>query len=247
MKFFLISLWFLSVVVSAGEVSIAVSTNAGHVMGELKTEFIKENPDIDVKITLASSGILLKHIRKGSDYGVFMSANMDYPQALYDDKIAITKPLVYAQGALAFFSTTPQDFFKGMDLLKTDAIKHVAIADPKTAPYGKAAIEALKDAGIYKEIKHKIIYAKNIGQAFTYTVMAAEIGIVSKSSLFSPKMKRYQEGIGWTTVNPGLYAPIRQGIVLLENAKDNNEYKTFYNFVLSNKAKRIFQKYGYIY
>ena len=175
-----------------------------------------------------------------------MSANMKYPEALYDDKIAITEPIVYAQGALAYLAVKAQDFSKGMSMLRDEKISRIAIANPKTAPYGKAAVEAMKNAKVYDSIKAKFVYAESISQTVAYAVTAADIGLVAKSSLYSPKMSAYKKGVNWVPVDPALYTPIEQGIVLLKNAKGNNEYKTFYEFILGEKARRIFKKYGYI-
>lgn len=236
---------FLSSLV-AGEITIAVAANVSYTIDELKAEFAKSHPDTKVQVTLGSSGKLTAQIRNGAPYGLLMSANMIYPQALYDDKIAITKPLVYAEGTLALLSVKKQDFSKGLALLEEDRIVKIAIANPKTAPYGKAALEALKNASIYDTVKSKFVYGESISQTVSYTMLAAEIGLIAKSSLYSPKMRQFKENINWSAIDPGLYTPIQQGIVLLKQSDDHQEYRTFYDFILSDKAKAIFKKYGYI-
>ena len=80
----------------------------------------------------------------------------------------------------------------------------------------------------------------------TYALSAADIGFIAKSSLYSPKMSAYKKDVNWAEVDPKLYTPIKQGIVLLKFAKENKEYQAFYDFILSEKAKTIFKKYGYI-
>jgi len=229
----------------ASEINIAVAANVSYAVDELKAEFAKTNPDTKVQVTLGSSGKLTAQIKNGAPYGLFMSANMKYPQALYGDKIAITKPIVYAQGVLAYLSVKKQDFSKGIALLKDDKIIKIAIANPKTAPYGKAAIEAIKKADIYDAVKSKFVYGESISQTVSYAVMAAEIGIIAKSSLYSSKMSQYTENVNWSPVDPSLYTPIQQGIVLLKHSKNDTAYRAFYDFILSDKAKVIFKKYGY--
>ena len=229
----------------AAEINIAVAANVSYAIDELKSEFAKTNPDTKVQVTLGSSGKLTAQIKNAAPYGLFMSADMKYPQALYDEKIAITKPIVYAQGALAYLSVKKQDFSKGMTLLKEDKIIKIAIANPKTAPYGKAAVEALKNANIYNAVKSKFVYGESISQTISYAVMAADIGLVAKSSLYSPKMHRYVESVNWSPVDFSLYTPIQQGIVLLKYSEGNKAYRAFYDFILSDKAKAIFKKYGY--
>ncbi len=230
----------------AGEINIAVAANVSYAMDELKAEFAKISPQTKVQVTLGSSGKLAAQITNGAPYGVFMSANMKFPEALYVQGSATTKPVVYAQGSLAYLSVQKQDFSQGINLLISKNINKIAIANPTTAPYGKAAIEAIQKAGIYNQVKDKFVFAESISQTVTYAITAADIGIIAKSSLYSPKMKQYKEGVNYAEVDPKLYTPIQQGIVLLKFANNNKEYKAFYDFILSEKAKIIFKKYGYI-
>ncbi len=237
---------FLGVSAEAGEINIAVAANVSYAIDELKAEFAKKHPDTKVLVTLGSSGKLTAQIKNGAPYGLFMSANMKYPQALKKDKIAISEPVVYAQGALAYLSSKPRDFSKGVSLMRDGSINKIAIANPKTAPYGKAALEALKNGGVLKEAKGKFVYAESISQAVAYAVSAADIGFIAKSSLYSPKMAIYKVGVNWTEVDAALYTPIKQGVVLLKAAKNNSEYRAFYEFILSPEAKNILRSYGYI-
>jgi len=174
-----------------------------------------------------------------------MSANMKYPQALYENGLALNKPKVYANGSLVFISKKPQDFSKIFKLLESSNIRKIAIANPKTAPYGIATKEALQNAKIYEKIKDKFIYGESISQTVSYTMIATDIGIVAKSSLYSPKMKKYQNTTNSLDVNPELYTAISQGIVILKSAKDNQEVKDFYTFIFTKKAQKILENYGY--
>ncbi len=246
MKHLWIVLAFMGISLSAGEITIAVAANVSYAIDELKEEFAKSHPDTKVRVTLGGSGKLTAQIKSGAPYGLFMSANMKYPQALYDDRMAITKPLVYAQGALAYLSVKKLDFSKGMELLRDEKIEKIAVANPKTAPYGKAAEEAMKNAKIYDDVKSKFVYGESISQTVSYAVIAADIGIIAKSSLYSSKMAEYKEDVNWASVDPALYTPIKQGIVLLKYGEENKEYKAFYDFILSDKAKVILKKYGYM-
>jgi molybdate transport system substrate-binding protein len=246
MKKILLSLCFTALTLAAGEINIAVAANVSYAIEELKAEFAKISPDTKVQVTLGSSGKLTAQIKNGAPYGLFMAANMKYPEALHADGIAVTKPVVYAQGALAYLSAKPTDFSKGINLVAEKNIKKVAIANPKTAPYGKAAVEAMKNGGVFEAVEKKFVYAESISQTVTYAVTAADIGFIAKSSLYSDKMKRYKEEVNWKAVDPKLYTPIKQGIVTLKNGADNAEYKAFYDFILSEKAKTVFKNYGYI-
>lgn len=230
----------------AGTINIAVAANVSYAIEELIKEFNKTNPDTKIQVTLGSSGKLVAQIKNGAPFNIFMSANMGFPQALYDEKIAITKPVIYAEGALAMFSSKELDFSKGIDLIKDSSILKIAIANPKTAPYGTAAIEVMKNAGLEEFIKDKLVYAESISQVLNYATTAADIGFIAKSSLYEENMSKYEEKINWISLDTKLYKSIEQGIVIINNAKDNSEVKAFYDFILSAKAKEIFINYGYI-
>lgn len=131
-------------------------------------------------------------------------------------------------------------------MLANKDIEKIAIANPKTAPYGTAAIEALKNANILDKVESKFVYAESISQAVTYAMTAADVGFIAKSSLYDEKMSQYKENINWISVDPKLYTPIDQGIVILNRAKDNKEAKAFYDFILSDNAKKIFIDFGYL-
>lgn len=246
MKKIIFSLAFLYTSIFAGQINIAVAANVSYAIEELIKEFNNTNPNTKVIVTLGSSGKLTAQIKNGAPYNIFMSANMKFPQALYDENIAITKPIVYAQGALAILSAKEINFKNGIDLIKDEKIKKIAIANPKTAPYGAATIEAFENAKIYEDIKEKLVYAESISQTVSYTITAANIGFIAKSSLYDKNMAKYKENINWISVDSALYSPINQGIVIISNAKDNQEVKAFYDFILSDKSKKIFEKYGYL-
>jgi len=238
--------FFIFTSLNAGTINIAVAANVSYAIDDLKKEFNKTYPDTNVRVTLGGSGKLTAQIKYDDPYHIFMSANMRYPDALYEEKIAITKPLIYAQGSLAILSVRKKDFSNGINIVNDLNIKKIAIANPKTAPYGKATVEALKNAKVYDGIKKKFIYGESISQTVSYTVVAADIGFIAKSSLYSPNMKQFKKGINWVDVDSRLFTPINQGIVILKAGENNNEVKAFYDFIQSTKAKEIFKRFGYL-
>ena len=245
LKNFLLVTLFLTSSLFASTISIAVAANVSYAIKPLIKEFNKRQPNTKVRVTLGSSGKLTVQIKHGAPYGLFMSANMNYPDALYRDKIAVTKPRIYAQGALAYLSTKKRDLSKGIQITRESSIKKIAVANPKTAPYGIATREALLNAGIYKEVKSKFIYGESVAQTVSYAMVAADMGFIAKSALFSPNMKQYKKGVNWEDVDPKLYTPIDQGVVILKNATTNSEIKSFYDFLFTKSAQSILQKFGY--
>ncbi len=229
----------------AGTIKVAVAANVSYAINDLIKDFNKEHPDIKVEVNLGSSGKLAAQILSLAPYDIFLAANMGYPKALYSRGKAVTKPRVYSFGELALLSLKDINISKGLELLQDSSIKKIAVANPKTAPYGVATKEALIKAKLYDKVKRKFIYGQSIGQTLIYTLKAADIGFVAKSSLFSKELSYLKEGKNWIEVQKELYKPTKQGIVLLNRAKNNKEAVAFYNYILSSRAKEIFRKYGY--
>jgi len=245
LKVFLASV-VLSASVLAGEISVAVAANLSDVIEVFKAEFAKTNPNTKVNTVLGASGKFTTQIKAGAPFDLFLSADMTFPESLYAEKLAVTKPIVYASGALAMMSTRGLDLSKGIGIITDAKVEKIALANPKTAPYGTASIEAFKNAGIYDKVESKLVFGESISQAVQFATTAADVGFVHKSAFYSESMKKYKEGKEWVNVDTKLYTPIAQGIVLLKQAENNAEAKAFYDFVLSAKAKQIFQDYGYL-
>ena len=255
MKKKFLALMILSSSIFAGEITVAAAANVTYAMDKLVKEFNKTNPDTKVQVTLGSSGKLVAQIENSAPYDIFMSADMKFPQALFDKKLTKTPPVIYAQGALAMLSSKELDYSKGLNILNDKSISKIAIANPKTAPYGAAALEAIKNAKI-GDVESKFVYAESISQAVTYATTATDIGFVAKSSLYEGNMTQYKENKNWVSVDPKLFNSIDQGIVILDTAnslvgliknddKKQEEVKAFYDFILSDRAKKIFIDYGY--
>ena len=228
---------------NAGEINVFAAANVTYAFDELKAEFAKSNPDTKVTVTLGASGALSTQVKNGAPADVFMAANMKFVQDLYDTKFAVTEPVVYAQGALALFTIRDIDLAKGINAV--EGLKAIAIANPETAPYGKASIEALKKAGIYDKVEKNVILAKSIGEALSQALSAADVGFIAASSMYDKKMAEYKEGKNFILIDPALYTPIDQGMVILKHGENNPEAKAFYDFIRSDRAKEIFRKFGY--
>lgn len=236
---------FTLVSLPAGKISIAVAANVSYAIDPLVNTFKREHPKTEIELIFGSSGKLTSQIKHGAPYDLFLSANMTYPMALCDANMSVNRPVLYAQGSLAILSVKERHYEDGLLLLNTADIQKIAIANPKTAPYGVATEEALKNAGLYEALKDKFVYGESISQTIIYTTTAADIGIVARSSLYAPQMLKYKKGVQWSDVNATLYTPIDQGMVMLKRAEGNAEVKAFYDFMLGAKAKEILTSFGY--
>ncbi|MCF6206149.1 MAG: molybdate ABC transporter substrate-binding protein [Sulfurovum sp.] len=240
-----VMLWLIFSSLHAGTVHIALAANMSEAIKPLVARFEQQHPQSRVEYTIGGSGKLAAQIANGAPFDLFLSANMAYPQRLYQEGHTVTEPVVYAQGALVLLSVKPRDMQEGLKILRSEKIDRIAIANPKTAPYGVAAVEALKYVGLYDALLPKFVYGESISQTLTYTLRAVDIGIVAKSALFGPNMKQFKEGINWVDVPKESYTPIAQGMVLLKRAEDNRDAGSFFSYMQSAEAKKILAQYGY--
>ncbi|HQS58025.1 MAG: molybdate ABC transporter substrate-binding protein [Gallionellales bacterium 35-53-114] len=231
--------------VAAESLTVAVAANVKFVFDELKTEFRKSS-GIDAKGVFASSGKITAQIKSGAPYDVFLSADMEFPQALYQDGFAVAAPKVYARGVLVLWTLQPLDLSQGLVVLATPAVKKVAMANPKLAPYGREAMHALDYFKLRSAVEPRLIYGESIAQVNQYIdTRSVEIGFTAKSVVLAPQM----QGRGkWIEVPRESYQPIEQGLVLLKHGAQSNAAaaKLFIEFMASAKARAILDKFGYI-
>jgi molybdate transport system substrate-binding protein len=241
--FFILLFTLLSL--QAQNVTVALAANVSYAIADLKNNFLKKYPQAEIEITVGGSGKLATQIQHGAPYDIFLSANMEYPLRLYKESMTLNKPQVYACGALALLSKKERKLDENLSTLNTHEIHTIAVANPKTAPYGKAAKEALENVKLYKKLQKRFIYGESISQTLLYTLRAADVGFIAKSALFAPQLRKFQKNKNWVEVEKRLYKPIQQGAVLLKHAQDNTTAEAFYNYLFSKEAQMIFAQYGY--
>jgi len=235
----------LASLLNASSITLAVAANASYATAALIKEFNKTYPDIEVKTILGSSGKLTAQISHNAPYDLFMSANMGYPQYLYEQKLAIAPPKVYAQGELVLLSKKTLHSRDIKTVLTDTKVSKIAVANPKTAPYGVATKEYLKNSALYELLKPKFIYGESISQTLSYAMSVTSIGFVAKSALFSPQLSTLKKGDNWLDLDSHLYQVIDQGIVILKHGASKRGSREFYDFIFSQKAQKIFQAFGY--
>lgn len=223
-------------------ISIATAANMQFAMKELSENFTQKT-GINCEIMVSSSGKLTAQIKEGAPYDIFVSADMKYPNNLYNAGFTKTKPVIYGYGKLVLW-TLFDSIKPSFKILQNKNIKHIAVANPKTAPYGKATYQLLQKKTILSLLEPKFVFGESIAQTNQFiTTKSAEIGFTAKSVVVAPQTK----GKGnWIEVNEEFYTPISQGIVLLKNGSGNkNHTQQFYNFILSDEGKNILSKFGY--
>ena len=232
-------------VAGAETLTVAVAANVKFVFDELKAEF-KKTSGIDANGVFASSGKINAQIKSGAPYDVFMSADMAFPEALYREGYALAAPKVYARGVLVLWTLQPLDLTQGISVLNNPAVKKVAMANPRLAPYGAEAMRALEHFKLRAAVEPRLIYGESIAQVNQYIDMqAADIGFTAKSVVLAPKM----QGRGkWIELPRDSYLPIEQGIVMLKHGNETNPLaaRKFMEFMASANARAILEKFGYI-
>jgi len=215
---------------------IATAANMQYAMNEIIARF-EQKYGINCDLIVSSSGKLTAQIMEGAPYDVFVSADMKYPNTLFVNNFTSNSPKVYAHGNLVLW-TNKLNNKPTLEILSTKNIKHIAIANPKTAPYGKAAVELLKHLNIYNKVESKLVYGESIAQTNQFIITgAAEVGFTAKAVVLAPNLKSKRNYI---ELDSKMYSPIKQGVVILKNGKSNPEYKKkFYTFLISKKGAEI--------
>ena len=206
---------------------------------ELITIF-KEETSINCKIVLGSSGKLCAQIEAGAPYDVFLSANAKYTDYLTIKNTSYPTPQTYAIGKLAVFSTTINTNNLLQSLTSTE-VKKIAIPNPNSAPYGEIAKESLLKLRLYKTLQPKLVFGESVQQTNQFVVVgAADVGFTSVSTFYSksPVLKK----VNWTPIPDSLYSPLQQQLLILNNHTNTQK---FTDFMLSSKAQKILQNYGY--
>jgi len=251
MKKIVIYLLYLSVFHSfslcADEVNVAVASNFKYTLEKLAADF-KVKTGHDLVISSASTGKLFAQIIHGAPYHIFLSADERRADLLIDKHRAREEnSQVYALGKLVLLSNLkPRHDCK--EVLYSRRIKHLAIANPKIAPYGAAAEQVLTKLGLWQQLKPRLVIAENIAQASLFVVTGnAEAGFVASSVLAGAKrqsMDVIDAGCVWE-VPTDMYLPIKQKMVILDKAETNPAARDFFQYMQSGEAKSIIQAAGY--
>ncbi len=228
------------------KVSVAAAANVSSIAEPLSASFHKSYPDYTVEFTFGASGALVTQILNGAPFQVYLSADTGFPQKLVDAGMTSGPVQVYAVGKLILLTTKRLDLSKGLAVLLDPSVVQFANCNPETAPYGRAAQEALQRAGLFDKVKSKLVVAQTVTQALQFTLTSTDAGFVNKSALYGKDVKQWdKEGVYWIAVDPDLYSPIEQGFVVLKTAATRPAVSAFSRFLLSPEAQAVFAANGY--
>ena len=226
---------------------VAMASDLRFVAVELQKEFEQQSPEMKLNPKFGSSGELFAQISNQAPYDVFLSADMQFPQKLVEAELTTEDSLFqYAIGHIVLWvrndSPLPVEA-QGAEILKDPQLKKLAIANPKLAPYGRAAEAALKKLGLYEGLQEKLVLGKNVAQAAQFAESgAADAAVVGLSFAMAPEFA--SKGKYWK-FPADLYPQMDQGGVILKQTNDPVGAKKFRDFLQTPRARDIFKKYGF--
>ena len=227
----------------AGEITIAVASNFLAPAKNIAAAFETQTND-RVLISAASTGKLYAQISNGAPFEIFLAADSKHPALLIAQNLAIQhSSFIYAIGRLALWSPEKNKIIDSLNTLRQHDIRYIAIANPKTSPYGRAAYETLLDMNLWSSLKPKIVQGENINQAFQFTASGnADLGFVALSQILNPHNQK--PGSRWE-VPQKLHTPLDQMAVLLQAGAANVTAKLFLQFLQGPVARVIIKSFGY--
>lgn len=228
------------------ELLVAAAADLNPALNEIAQHFQKSK-GTHVKVSFGASGALTQQIQNGAPFDVFFSADMDYPRQLIGQGQADAASLFqYSLGKLVLWvpaSSSLDVEHKGMDILLDSSVKKIAIANPQHAPYGRAALTALKHAGLYDRVADRLVLGENVSQAAQFAESGnAQAGFVALAHAMSPAIKNM--GKFWI-VPADYYPPLQQGVVIITRSQNKTEANAFLNYVKTKEASEVLRKYGF--
>ncbi len=230
---------------AAEELTVAAAADLNFAMQEIAKKYHDATGNT-LKASYGSSGNFFVQIQNGAPFDLFFSADVNYPQKL--EAAGVAEPgtlLKYAVGKIVLWvpNGSKLDLSKGIHVLTDSAVKKIAIANPAHAPYGRAAEAALRKAGIYDQIKSKLVLGENISQTAQFVDTGnADVGMIALSLAMSPTMKsrgRYVE------IPTALYPPIEQGAAVINTSSHKDAAKQFLQLLKRPEYQAIFKSYGF--
>jgi molybdate transport system substrate-binding protein len=234
---------FFAGAVSAEDVQVAVAANFAAPMQAIAAAFEKKTGH-KARLAFGSSGKFYAQIKNGAPFQVLLSADDEIPARLEREGMAVAGTrFTYAIGRLALWSASEGVVDSRGEVLKKGDYAHLAIANPKLAPYGGAAIEVLKNRGLLEAVQPKLVQGENIAQTWQFAASGnAELGFVARSQI--TRGGKLSHGSAWI-VPANLHPPIRQDAVVLANGRGNTAAGALMAYLRSEQAKAVIRAYGY--
>lgn len=245
-KSFVLTLLFVAYATSlrAEQALVAVAANFSAPMQQIALAFQKDTGH-QLKLSFGATGGIYAQIKNGGPFDVFLSADQLTPQKIEAEGLGVPQTrFTYATGQLVLWSKQDGLVDDKGQVLRSKNIQRIALANPKLAPYGAAALEAMTQLGLLDELKPKLVQGDNIAQTYQFvSTQNAQLGFVALSQVFADG--KITSGSGWVLPS-SLYKPILQDAILLKNGKDNSAAKALMLYIKGDKAKEMIKRFGYL-
>lgn len=234
----------LSFASQAEEILIAAAADLKFAMDEIVKEFKKQNPTDKINVIYGSSGTFLIQIQNGAPFDLYFSADIDYPRKLQSMNLTSSDVKLYAFGRIVIWSSQMDASKMTLKDLNDKSINRISIANPRHAPYGKRAVEAMKAVSVYEGISRHLLFAENVGQASQWVLSGnAQVGIIALSLAMSDEMKNKGK---YTLIDEKLHQRLEQGYVITKYGENNKLAKQFAEYVSTKSARSIMERYGFV-
>jgi len=231
---------------ASGVVRVAAASDLKFALDDVVELAEEQHPGLAVSVTYGSSGTFLQQIENGAPFDLYLSADLAYPRQLVDAGLADEDDLFrYAVGRLVLWvpEDSPLDPEGGLGVIADDRVGKVSIANPEHAPYGVAAVAALRDAGVYDAVAPHLVLGENVAQAADFVQSGnADAGIVAKSLVLSDPLR---EVGAWSELPLDSYPRVDQGGVVLAGATDPDAARTLRDVLLSGAGTDVLARYGF--
>ena len=231
------------VAAQAGEVTVAIAANFTAPMQQIAKAF-EQDTGHKAQLAFGATGKFYAQIKNGAPFAVLLAADDETPERLEKEGLAVTGTrFTYATGRLALWSKQPNLVDDKGEVLRSNRFNKIAIADPKLAPYGMAAMEVIHKLGVQANVVPKLVQGESIGQTYQFvSTENAQLGFVALSQISIDG--RITQGSAWV-VPQHLHTPLKQDVVLLNAGKDNAAAQALLKYLQSDTAKTIIKSYGY--
>jgi molybdate transport system substrate-binding protein len=228
----------------AQRITIAAASDLKFAMDEIVANFKRDHPDDKVEVIYGSSGKFHTQIQQGAPFDLYFSADIEFPRALAKAGFAASEVVPHAFGRIVLWSATLDASQMTLAKLTDPTIKRIAIANPKFAPYGKRAVEALTKSDVWDMVEPKLVYGENIAHTAQFVQTGnAQVGIIALALALNPELA---SSGGYWLIPDNLHEPLEQGFIVTKRAENNALAKKFAAYVDSKAARIVMTRYGFV-
>lgn len=230
---------------ASAQLSVAAASDLQAVLPEIGTRFQRASQQT-LRVTYGSSGQFVSQIQNGAPFDLFLSADESFVRRLVESGHADAASVApYALGRLALWARTDRslDLTQGLALLASPSVRRIAIANPEHAPYGRAAVDALRHAGLYERVRSRLVLGENVSQAAQFAQTGnADVGIIALSLTLAPAMRTTGTAV---ELPQGTFAPITQTGAVLTASRRRDVARRFLQFLSQPDIVQLLRDSGF--